>query len=392
MKILKGEAIPQEITTVSVIPEREPDLWCLYNIIEDGDTIFATTTRKVQKSQSKEGSERVKVKLCLEVKGVEYNPGDQVLRISGINKTESKHIKLGQYHTFSLSLLSTLKITKKWTHYHAHSFRLVSDIVHYAQIAVLLIIEGRAQLVLVADDCSVVKAKIEHPIPHKSKFSNEKRSKAFNSFYNSTLLAVVQTLRQGSKLPRCLVIGSPDASGEQFKSYALSTVMSLPALSSHTTKVEMKTFIEDSILLLTSTGFKHAIKEIFTDPSTKHLVADTAAAHDIALIEKMRHMIEDDDERLVYGESAVMGAADLDAISTLMVTDELMRSQDLEQRRRMHHLYDRVIHNGGKVTVMNTEHEGSGGRLKSLSGLAAILLFPVPGLMEAEDSEEDSFD
>lgn len=45
MKII--EEIPQK-NIIKLMPENLDDLWVLYNIIEEGDKIFAVTERRVQ--------------------------------------------------------------------------------------------------------------------------------------------------------------------------------------------------------------------------------------------------------------------------------------------------------------------------------------------------------
>ncbi|RMX51398.1 hypothetical protein pdam_00020804, partial [Pocillopora damicornis] len=79
------------------------------------------------------------------------------------------------------------------------------------------------------------------------------------------------------------------------------------------------------------------------------------------------------------------------AIETLLVTDELFRSTDLPTRKRYVKLVESVKENGAEVRVFSSLHV-SGEQLGQLSGVAAILRFPMPDIADDEgsaDSEED---
>lgn len=50
-------------------------MWHVYNLIREGDQVTATTFRKVSKdSAAGSESERIKLKLCVRVEGIEFDP------------------------------------------------------------------------------------------------------------------------------------------------------------------------------------------------------------------------------------------------------------------------------------------------------------------------------
>jgi hypothetical protein len=75
------------------------------------------------------------------------------------------------------------------------------------------------------------------------------------------------------------------------------------------------------------------------------------------------------------------------AIETLLITDALFRSQEITTRKKYVDLVEQVRENGGNVRVFSSLHV-SGDKLGLLSGVAAILRFPLPEL-EVDDDEED---
>lgn len=75
-----------------------------------------------------------------------------------------------------------------------------------------------------------------------------------------------------------------------------------------------------------------------------------------------------------------------------MVTDELFRAADVPTRQRYVKLVEGVRDNGGAVRIFSSLHI-SGEQLGQLSGVAAILRFPLPEPEEdsdGPDSDEDS--
>ncbi|XP_018650595.1 putative pelota [Schistosoma mansoni] len=85
----------------------------------------------------------------------------------------------------------------------------------------------------------------------------------------------------------------------------------------------------------------------------------------------------------------VKSAADACAIDTLLITDALFRSRNLNERKQYVELVDQVKDNQGIVRIFSSLHVSE---LNQLSGVAAILRFPIPEPVtddESNSSEDD---
>mmetsp|Transcript_7469 Transcript_7469/g.33704 ORF Transcript_7469/g.33704 Transcript_7469/m.33704 type:complete len:91 (-) Transcript_7469:76-348(-) len=71
------------------------------------------------------------------------------------------------------------------------------------------------------------------------------------------------------------------------------------------------------------------------------------------------------------------------AIDKLLITDGLFRTSDTRQRRRWAALVDEVRDGGGEAYIFSAAH-ASGEQLGELTGVAAMLRFPLPDLVDAE--------
>lgn len=94
-------------------------------------------------------------------------------------------------------------------------------------------------------------------------------------------------------------------------------------------------------------------------------------------------MLSNDPDRACYGPKHVEVAHERLAIQTLLITDELFRSSDVETRKKYANLVDSVKDSGGTALIFSSMHV-SGEQLNQLTGIAAILRFPLPELEDIE--------
>jgi protein pelota len=107
-----------------------------------------------------------------------------------------------------------------------------------------------------------------------------------------------------------------------------------------------------------SSGYKHALKEVFADPSVQARLQDTKALNEVSVLSEFYGMLKKDADRAPYGPSYVAAVVDQDinAIEKLLVTDELFRSSDLVTRKKYVALVDRVKEAGADVHIFSDQH------------------------------------
>lgn len=138
-----------------------------------------------------------------------------------------------------------------------------------------------------------------------------------------------------------------------------------------------------------SSGHQQALREVLSDPAVIAKVSDTKAAGEVKALDSFFSMLSTDEDRAFYGFDHVRKAQDQNAIETLLVTDNLFRAADLATRKKYVALVDDVEESGGDIRVFSSQHV-SGQQLNELTGVAAILRFPVHGI--ASDDEDSSDD
>lgn len=138
------------------------------------------------------------------------------------------------------------------------------------------------------------------------------------------------------------------------------------------------------VITHSSTGYLQGLEEVLKDPATKKRLSDTKFSEESEVLHKFQIALNDDDGRAWYGLEEVTKALDLDAVRYLMVTDQLFRSDDIDTRRNYIDLTERAKNLGAKVFIFSSLHE-SGIQLNQLTGIAALLKYPVPDLDESDE-------
>ncbi|KAG6543433.1 hypothetical protein Mapa_015103 [Marchantia paleacea] len=224
--------------------------------------------------------------------------------------------------------------------------------------------------------CSVTttKARLETSIPRKRGAAIAGYDKALNKFFENVLQGVLRHV--DFSIVKCLIIASPGFTKDQFYNY-----MMLEA-----SRRELRNIIENKskiVLAHSSSGYKHSLKEVLAEPAVMTQIKDTRAAKEVKVMQEFFNMLSHDSARAFYGPKHVEAAHERIAIQTLLITDELFRCADIPTRRRYVDLVESVKEMGGDVHVFSSMHP-SGEQLGQLTGIAAILRFPLPDLEDME--------
>ncbi|VAH37506.1 unnamed protein product [Triticum turgidum subsp. durum] len=358
--------------SAKLLPEEEDDLWHAYNLIAVGDSLQAVTVRKVLRDSASGGrdAERVKLKLEIVVESVDYDKEGNVLRVRGKNITENDHVKIGQFHTLELELKRPFVLRKEyWDWLALDTIQQACDPTASADLAVILMQEGLAHLFLIGR-----RSRIETSIPRKHGPAIAGYESALKKFFEHVLQALLKHI--DFEVVQCVVIASPGFTKDQFRDY-----MHLEAA-----RRDLRVIIENKsriILAHAPSGYKHSLKEVLDTPGVMSLIKDTKAAQEVQALKEFFAMLTNDSARACYGPKHVEVAHERLAIQTLLMTDTLFRNTDIASRRKYVNLVESVKKYGGTVHIFSSMHV-SGDQLAQLTGIAAILRFPLPDLEDIE--------
>uniref|UniRef100_A0A8C4GK38 Protein pelota homolog n=1 Tax=Dicentrarchus labrax TaxID=13489 RepID=A0A8C4GK38_DICLA len=383
MKLLHKDIEKDNAGQVTLMPEEAEDMWHTYNLLQVGDSLRASTIRKVQTESptGSVGSSRVRTTLTLCVETIDFDSQACQLRVKGTNLEENQYVKMGAYHTIELELNRKFTLAKKsWDSVVLDRIEQACDATQKADVAAVVMQEGLANLVLVTPAMTLLRAKVEVTIPRKRRGSCTQHEKVAVMVYCLLSFLLLPFLL----VVKCILVASPGFVKDQFITYLFKEAV----------RHDNKILLENRpkfMLVHSSSGHKYSLKEILSDPTVTNRLSDTKAAGEVKALEDFYKMLQHEPDRAFYGLAHVEKAAEALAIDTLLISDKLFRHQDVPTRSRYVRLVDNVRDNGGNVRIFSSLHV-SGEQLTQLSGVAAILRFPIADLSEPEDDSSSDDD
>jgi protein pelota len=235
---------------------------------------------------------------------------------------------------------------------------------------------------LVTGALTITKARIDVNIPKKRTGYTSQQTKANTKFMEAMYQAILRHV--DFTQIKCVVLASPGFVKDDFYKYLLQESVRRDdrVLIEHKSKF---------VLCHASSGHKHALEEVFANPQILHQLTETKVAREVQVLQQFMRMLDTQPDRAVYGIRHVQQAQEQLAIDQLLLTDELFRNANVPTRRLYVTLVEQVRANGGQVHVFSSMHV-SGQQLQQVSGVAAILRFPIPDLMDDDDDEEEEDD
>lgn len=368
--------------SVVLIPEEPEDMWHIYNLLMEGDHVRASTIRKVtnESATGSTTSNRVRTILTIKVESIFFDTQACVLQLKGRNIEENQHVKMGAYHTIDLELNRKFTLRKAlWDSVHIDRIDQACDPSRSADIAAVVMQEGLANVCLVTSSMTIVRAKLDVQIPRKRRGDASQHEKGLQKFYDQVVQALIRHVN--FDVVKAILIASPGFVRQQFFDYMYQQAV----------KTENKLLFENKskfILVHSSSGYKHSLKEVLQDPSIQSRLTDTKATEEVRALDDFYKMMKNEQSRAFYGPKHVFSAAESDAIETLLISDKLFRANKVSERKKFVDLVDKVRETGGEVRIFSSMHV-SGEQLDLLTGLCAILRFPMPELEDTEDEDSD---
>ena len=363
-------------------------MWHLYHVICKGDRVRAVTVRRIVKTTAtgSTSSDRIRMTLEIAVTKIEFDADALTLRIAGRNRTENPHVKQGAHHTIDLEMQRDLSITKDhWDSVALQRVKEATDPAASAEMAAIVMNEGLAFVTLVKSSMTITRAKVEVNVPRKRRSSSTDHNKGLARFYDALIAALLRVIR--FDIVKVVLIASPGFIREEFHKYMMAEAV----------RRDDKVLLDNRhkfVLVRSSSGFRHSIREVLADPGVAAKLADTKAAGEVVALDRFLELLRNDPDRAFYGAKHVEYAISKGAVEALLITDELFRSASVEARKRYVRLVDEARAGGAAVHIFSSMHV-SGEELQQLTGIAAILRFPMPEIEEelaSDDNGESSDD
>jgi protein pelota len=240
------------------------------------------------------------------------------MRVRGRNIKESEHVKMGAYHTIDLELNRSFTITKSaWDVIDIERLETACDPSLHADLAVVVLHVGLCHVCVVSSHMTITKSKIEMSIPRKRNGVTSQHDKGMTKFFEGILNGIMRHI--DFSVVKCVLVASPGFLKDDFFTYMMEEA----------SRKDYKVILENKhkfVKTHSSSGHKHAIKEILADPSIASRLSDTKATLEVDILETFFKLLHDDPDRAYFGYKDVKRAVDVGAVDVLCVTDSLFRS------------------------------------------------------------------
>ncbi|KAF2186671.1 hypothetical protein K469DRAFT_706664 [Zopfia rhizophila CBS 207.26] len=374
----------------TLLPEEPEDMWHAYNLIQPSDLVRARAIRRVTKTSDSGSvaSQRITLDLTISVTSTDFDVGSGQLHVAGKVASENEHVKLGSHHTLDLELQRKFTLEKGdgWDSVALEQLREACDTEKRADLWAVVMGEGLANICLITEHQTILRQRVEVPVPRKRKGGLDGHDKGMDKFYSTTLSTllrhfdVVNAVQADKTTP--LLLASPGFVAQSFLAYVKSE-------ATRTTNKPLLALLPSILVAHSSSPHVHSLSEVLASPAITSKLSDTKYARETALMDKFYTFLRQDDGRAWYGPKEVEKAVEKGAVGrgggVLLISNALFRAQNVAERKRWVGLVDRVKEvEGGEVRVLSSMHE-SGKRLEALGNVAAILTFPLEDLDEDDE-------
>lgn len=343
MKVLKQD---RREGIIKLLPQNLDDLWHLFNLVDPGNLVRASTLRRQEAQTDKirpERGEKVRVNLALRVQDREFDEFIDRLRIHGV--IEEGPMDHGSHHTLNVQPGDAVEIVKEW---QEADLRRIQEAVEATDrpLVVLVALDDEEALVARMHHYGLqVVAEITAPRGGKM-YGQEAPSK---EAYFQEIVEAVQRLNP----PQLAVLG-PGFTREDFLRYGREAAPEL---------------FEDAHSVATGHTGMPGIQEALRGGLAEKVLEESRVGQETRAVEQLLEEIGKEG-LYAYGPGEVATAARAGAVETLLVTDAQARTAEAEELMR------EVEEKRGRVLVVSTRHD-AGRKLKSLGGLGALLRYPL---------------
>ncbi len=332
---------------VRVMIETDEDIWHLYNVIELGDLVTASTTRREEKAADKlraERSEKRRMTLGVRMEKIEFSEDDLRLKLLGTIETGPQDI--GQHHTLILEAGDSLTISKtRWRETQQERLRrAVSD-------------SKKPRIVFVSLD----------------------QDDATIAVLRQFGLKEVVTIRSGRSGKQYAEKPSADGYHDEIREKLvplmepnMPLVLLGPGFEKETLSEDLKRsgdgmFTKMYVYHTGQCGMA-GINELLKAGMGADVLRDSAVGSEIESVERLMAEISKPNGLGTYGTEEVRSAALSGAVELLLILDSKVRENDLDDVVRA------VESQKGTVIVVSGQHDG-GKSLAALGGMGAILRY-----------------
>jgi len=328
------------------------DLWYLSHLIDEGDVLTGTATRKIKIGSGENDTVAKKTfTITIAVETIDLAEKGDVLRVNGKTQEELELVPKGSYQALSLEVGEEFILEKSsWLSYQKQKLQEATQKkYHY-----LLCLADREEALFALTKKSgyEILLKVKGDVPKKGNLTESKKD-----FFQE----IGQSLQDYALRyhPEQVILASPAF----YKEEILKKVSSL----------EVKKKIT---LAICSDVSETSLDEVMKRPELKNVLQLSRARQEKLLIDELLAEISKNN-LACYGWKETQKAVNSGALNRLLITEHFIQKKRKESTySELDSLMKQVDALKGEIFIISSEHEG-GRRLDGLGGIAGLLRFKI---------------
>ena len=345
-----------------VIPEDADDLLTLRRIIENGDYVFADTTRvikKVKEFARPDKGERIKVRVSVRVESISLDDIVDRLRITGIiTNTDNELVPRGIHHSLTVQVGDTITIDKnrKWNDVETNILKRSGNSTNFILVAID------------AQEAAVAKISGTHlkiiPNIYSGQSGKRYQHAAKNNpnieiFFDDIAKTIQSMFSAAEENNSTIIIFGPGETKRRF--YNL-------LVEKH--KLEKgKVSLIDGVDVAGEDG----IFVFLRSPAIKEAMSSSKLATVSSILDDIMRLVHKGEAKYAMGMQEVSNAASIKAIEYLVFSDSIFKTTDENDVVKLLNL---VESQGAKSFAVDSSTD-IGWRVSSLGGIVALLRYSI---------------
>jgi protein pelota len=344
-----------------VIPEDADDLFTLRRIIENGDYIFADTTRvikRVQEYSRPDKGERIKVRVSIRVENISLDDMVDRLRITGIiTNTDNELVPRGTHHSLTVQVGDTITIDKnrKWNDVETNILRRSGNSTNFILVAID------------AQEAAVAKISGTHlkiiPNIYSGQSGKRYQHTAKNNpnieIFFEDIAKTVQTMFSVADNNSTIIIFGPGETKRRFYNLLVDKQ-----------KLEKgKVSIIDGVDVAGEDG----IFVFLRSSAIKEAMSSSKLATVSSILDEIMRLVHNSEAKYAMGMQEVSDAASIKAIEYLVFSDSIFKTTDENDIVKLLNLLES---HGAKSFAVDSSTD-IGWRVSSLGGIVALLRYSI---------------
>jgi protein pelota len=345
-----------------VIPEDADDLFTLRRIIENGDHVFADTTRvikRVKEYARPDKGERIKVRVSVRVENIGLDDMVDRLRITGIiTNTDNELVPRGIHHSLTVQVGDTITIDKnrKWNDVETNILKRSGNSTNFILVAID------------AQEAAVAKISGTHlkiiPNIYSGQSGKRYQHAAKNNpnieiFFEDIAKTIQSVFSAGADNNSIIIIFGPGETKRRFYNLLVDKQ-----------KLEKgKVSIIDGVDVAGEDG----IFVFLRSSAIKEVMSSSKLATVSSILDEIMRLVHNGESKYAMGMQEVSNAASIKAIEYLVFSDSIFKTIDENDVVKLLNLLES---HGAKSFAVDSSTD-IGWRVSSLGGIVALLRYSI---------------